>query len=587
MGWMQILTMKKGMTMKNVVFLFTVSMIFAWVVEATGNGLKLWTEPPKKLVYCGWDSPNTRYLRDNIREIEKMPYDGLRIMVEAWGEKDGKRTLAHDYTIYQNWTWRYEWFMKAVEDIKATKFEKFTENFISTTTVGNIDWFDDEAWRAVCNNFGIMAKIAREVSFKGLIFDPEAYSNQWRYSGKNGRTYEETSLKARQRGREFIKAICKEYPNIKIFSFFWFSCMQSIATSPDPHMAGAGSVYGLFLPFTNGVYDEISPGAVIIDGWEGGYGCRNLSDYHKIVYDYKKSSMLLTAPENIEKMRRQTQLGVATYLDAYIKTDIYGILKDNPGMSQCEVLTRNLGYALETSDEYAWTWSEHKWWPVKFRWGFMDAAIKKSGIGELWADAIPGIAEAIEKARDINAYLGTKAKSGDMTNLVKNGGFEIAGKSIGSIDNPPDCEMSILSGWEMWQKKKISSGNFGKEQGDSVAYHGTSAAVAKNMNEGCILQSIPAEAGKRYQVKALCQNNGTGMAQLYIAWRGASGKWMAIGQNVTVPFGRQLGNGWVEAKYIVRVPEKASYLVVELFVKNQTKETDKCYFDQVEVYKVD
>jgi hypothetical protein len=47
----------------------------------------------KKLIYFGWGNPETQYVREHWRDMEKMPFDGTGIIVavdrQAW--QQGKR----------------------------------------------------------------------------------------------------------------------------------------------------------------------------------------------------------------------------------------------------------------------------------------------------------------------------------------------------------------------------------------------------------------------------------------------------------------------------------------------------------------
>ena len=65
-------------------------------------------------------------------------------------------------------------------DLKAAKWRAFTDNFLpvalSSGYAAQLNWFDDERWRIIVNNFGVVAQIAAEGGVKGLIIDPEDYS---------------------------------------------------------------------------------------------------------------------------------------------------------------------------------------------------------------------------------------------------------------------------------------------------------------------------------------------------------------------------------------------------------------------------
>src|SRR5438034_10488922 len=102
---------------------------------------------PKKLIEFGWDEPGTHFLREHIREMEKTPFDAcvfhvqhkipngpeINVTWDAWGTR----------------TFTAAELKPAFDDLRATKPERFTHNFLRfNTTPGNVDWFDD--FSAIC-----------------------------------------------------------------------------------------------------------------------------------------------------------------------------------------------------------------------------------------------------------------------------------------------------------------------------------------------------------------------------------------------------------------------------------------------------
>src|SRR5207237_9718993 len=116
---------------------------------------------PTKLIELGWDEPDTAFMRQHIAEMEKRPFDGtvfeiaagkLRFINEAWGTR--KFTEAE--------------LAQSLEDLKATNFRRFTENFLRfDVTPGDIDWFDD--FGAIIEDARIAAKIARAGKARGIL----------------------------------------------------------------------------------------------------------------------------------------------------------------------------------------------------------------------------------------------------------------------------------------------------------------------------------------------------------------------------------------------------------------------------------
>src|SRR5436190_9762189 len=176
----------------------------------------------KKLIEWGWDEPDTKFMRENIEKMEQFPFDGLvfhatsgkgdNLAWEVWGSKK----FAPDD------------FKQAVDDLKATKFNRFTDRFLRVNvTPAKVDWFDDEAWASVVNNFGVAAHVAKEGRCKGFMFDTEQYEgitvfDYRKQKDKGQKTFAEYQAKVRQRGREWAKAVNKQYPDITILMTFGY-----------------------------------------------------------------------------------------------------------------------------------------------------------------------------------------------------------------------------------------------------------------------------------------------------------------------------------------------------------------------------
>ena len=95
----------------------------------------------KKLIHHGWGIPDTHYLREHIREMEKDPFDGVTIRVK------GKRPdgiMVSGYYTFTKERWEESWFDQAFEDLQVVKFDKFTDNSVDLeATPGELDWFND------------------------------------------------------------------------------------------------------------------------------------------------------------------------------------------------------------------------------------------------------------------------------------------------------------------------------------------------------------------------------------------------------------------------------------------------------------
>src|SRR5262245_28714489 len=81
----------------------------------------------KKIINYGQDPPNTAYVRAHIQEMEERPYDGIVIGIS----KEREPKLAGDcigYHVFSRERFDVKDYQHAIEDLRATKFKKFTDN---------------------------------------------------------------------------------------------------------------------------------------------------------------------------------------------------------------------------------------------------------------------------------------------------------------------------------------------------------------------------------------------------------------------------------------------------------------------------
>ena len=566
---------------------------------------QLWKEPPKKLIHIGWCSPNTKTMHQNAETITKAlrAYDGLLIKLHAEGIRNDKAVTIPGKYFLDNFKWKWEWLQPALIDVKATDFKQLKYNFIHTMFNGGISWFDDEAWGNVCNNFGLIARFCKEAGFVGFAIDTEDYSyigtgyeSVMLFNSKisSGHSYAETYIKTRERGKQWIEAIQKEFPNIKILPYFWFSALNgTLSAGLDPYQAGKTEYYGMLLPFINGVYDGIKGKAIIIDGWEKAYRYATSDDYYRGQALYYKNSKRLISPENIDKMRKHSQLGMSIYLNAYLSKNPnaadYEILKRNPGETPLEILTNNVRNALTATDEYVWTWDERKWWPtamVKWQENAMEKGYSKNQ--HEWEKALPGITEAMIKGKmgkkdEELTNARDKIKGYQLKNLCRNSSFTITGKNNETEKLPPDCVLSTIPNWLFWQDK-VSKG---KAYISKDGFADQSCVALKNINgSGCLLQPNSVLPGEQYYVAAKMKNVGFGTPTFSVQWQNNKGAWCSRSSNVYSIFNQDMGNKWKKTECVVTVPKEANIIVILPGVRYQFNVNDVIYFDDFELYSL-
>lgn len=351
--------------------------------------------PKKKLIEYGWDVPYTDFVRRNIRQMEKFPFDGIVLRFKGgW-----KASPAH---IFRKGVADPKEYAEDLENLKATKFNKFTDNFVLVwgTREKDWDWFNDNDWKSAERNIRLIASVAKAGGLVGICFDPEPYNgNPWHYpSLPNAKTksFEDYWKRVRECGARFIRAIQSEFPNARILTFFQISILPDIVDIPDPkermeRLSQHG--YGLLPAFLNGILDAGNPNVIIIDGNEPAYYYRDRMDYLQAYHLMRQRALSLIAPENRRKYATQVQAGFALYMDYY-----FGLVPEEyewgrlshflTPEERARWFEHNVYYALYTTDEYVWCYSERMDW-----WGTQK--------GAPWLGLIPqGAEEAIRSAKE-------------------------------------------------------------------------------------------------------------------------------------------------------------------------------------------
>lgn len=567
--------------MKTPLAMIRVATVLATILALSGPLPAEDMRMRKKLIATGWDKPDSRRLLDHLAEIEKQPFDG--VVIEVTGTKpDGK--LCPIRPTFSGEKWEREWFQPAVDQLKACKFQRLTDNFITLgANPGNVDWFDDAGWNRIVEHWRIAAQIAKQSGFKGILFDPEPYTPphaQFSYNAQPARDrhrFNEYHAKARQRGRQIMEAVVAEYPDITIFCYFLNSiCMQTTGR-PDPRLALASHPYGLLPPMLDGWLDVVPPTVRIVDGCESAYRYNSVEEYLEAGLGMRGCCQELVSPENRANYRAQVQVSFGVYLDAYWNPKESPWYIDGLGGTRVERLRANTATALRVADEYVWVYGEKfRWWPTP------NGSVRK----EYWPEAIPGCDKALRYARDPVDYgrseIAELQEAGKLINLARNGHF--SGETAKTLQGADDKwrEGRPPAGWTSWQEEK-SRGQFTWDRKTGAKDKG--AARAAGVGGGCFLQSYPVKPGERYAVRAVTKTQGGGDGHLRIRWQTADGVWTHELLDKLV-FSDQPPTEWNELFGVVEVPAGVGRLVLLLGVRGQRSADDVLWYDDVEVYQL-
>ncbi|MBZ0159113.1 hypothetical protein [Candidatus Methylomirabilis sp.] len=342
----------------SIVALLTCGLLFLQLTAPKTSALTAWSEEggAKKLIYYGWGVRDTQYIREHWREMDQMPFDGMGITIAIDRSRpttgDGATGNLLGWHVMGTRAFSVEAFRDAIADLRAPRFMSLTDNFLpvalsASGSAADLTWFDDGRWNTIVNNFGVLARIAKQAGLKGIMLDPEDYHAAiFSYPAQRGKVdrpfaaYQEV---ARKRGRQVMTAIAAHQPKAVIFTLFGF-------TLPFSELRGGRHLeeteYGLLRAFYDGLLEAMPEGAVLIDGYEYAYPFKErrqfLEGYRRIHQDALQVSAV---PEEYQK---KVKAGFGLMLD-------YG---SRPDYRTPQALRQALTYAMEISDGYVWLYSQ-------------------------------------------------------------------------------------------------------------------------------------------------------------------------------------------------------------------------------------
>lgn len=370
----------------------------------------------KKLIEYGWDAPTAEFFRQHIKQMEKSPFDGIIIKLDA-GKKVFKKTSYPETAFIQN-----------RKDLAATTTSKLTNNFVLmwSTMEKGWDWFSDTDWTTAESNIRNFAKTAKVAGFKGIALDPETYGESpWYYKDQlqhDSKTFEEYQQQVRKRGAQFMRILQTTQPHMEVFTLGLLSWMKGLlAETTDPIKLQSRLVnddYGLWPAFVNGMLDAVQSDSDIIDGHEQAYYLYRAAWFDRIREIIRKDARVLVDKVNQAKYDRHVKIGQAVYVDLVLdlfekptnstNNNWYGVrmphfLSPN---QRLKLLEHNTYHGLRTADQYVWIRSENMdWWQNRIPKGAEDAirrAKAKIQKGEsLQFNIDSAIDKALNKCREI------------------------------------------------------------------------------------------------------------------------------------------------------------------------------------------
>lgn len=342
----------------------------------------------KKLIEFGWDEPTTEFMRKNIAEMEKTPFDGV-VFVAEWKNPTGPG--GGDGFMWDCWSKRIftiEELQPAIDNLKATKFTKFKYNFLRIDTTPSKAQWDKEDWfgdfSAILANSKLAGRVAKEGGQKGILFDIEQYTAPiFAYREQREaktKSYEEYAAQVRKRGKEVMEAFQEGYGDgLTVFLTFGYCLPWGETQGGKKQLADVG--YGMLAPFCDGLVEGIHGKTVLVDGHEYSYHYRDVAQYDKA---YKAMSQdLLVIVKDPDKYKKVMSLGFGVWMDDNWRKHGWDVNDVSKNYFTPEVFESIVRKALDTSDEYVWIYNEKpRWWsdnggPVDLPAAY-DAALRRA-----------------------------------------------------------------------------------------------------------------------------------------------------------------------------------------------------------------
>ncbi len=565
----------------------------------------------KKLILVCNDAPTTAQYRRDLTSMKNTPVQGTTIWVQAKGDLPPGMNLTPFRTAFSRIPWKRSWFTHAIDDLQAVKNQKtpLTDNFLRLDTQpGDVDWFDDAGWDAIVEHFGIAAWVAKQGGVKGIAFDAEPYTKPFKPFDYKAQpeaakhSFEDYLIKARQRGRQSMRAMKAEFPDATILTFFMASYFveSNLFNGPsiprpgiDPKRALFLHNYGLYLAYLTGWLDEIPPKMNLVDGNEHAYDYSDPDSFFKIAQRIKSEGVTLFPPEVREKYRQQVHVGAGIYLDAHGHGMTLLEYEKKPANST--TLERNIAGAVNSVDEYVWLYGEQgRYWPEPkelIEW-------PQKEVVPLWDTRIPGFTQALRRGQAQKlprptakpaphlpspSLDGPRRLAAGKPNLLKNGDF-VAGPPAGKELLPGVSsdwgDIGAPSGWSYWQEE-LSKGRFDWDAAKK-------AARVRGVRSGSYLQTIEVKPGESYLLRARCTTLGTGLATISIGFKTPGGAaWLPPATQFKTIQPTLAGSGGETFELTARVPESAGVLVVLLNNYGQPTERDTLWWSSAELRRID
>ena len=286
------------------------------------------------------------YVRDHFAHIETLPFDGLVLTtVSGSNLMNGNPRSAAEMA-------------REFAPVRGLPFAQMKHNFAWVNVDRPADFYGD--WSVTIQNFRTFARVLRDSGIKGIFFDNEEYRGRlFNFPDDCAeplRSLDEYREQARRRGREIMRAMKEEYPDIVFLVLH--GPYSSFADTPAVVRRGQTDpeVEELRGPFSIGLMEGMESRGRFVDGGEV-YAYRTAEDF-QLSYDYRKYALgsdEVNCPFIPEALRSVWPLKL------HVSFGVYNLPFDGEKMDPA-LLRITLERALSRCDNYVWLYFEEGNW---------------------------------------------------------------------------------------------------------------------------------------------------------------------------------------------------------------------------------
>ena len=524
----------------------------------------------KKIVSFAWEWEKTgpAMLGELQPQIYAAGLDGVGVNFEF---KQGGKTYSSGDGICTA-PWDYEAMRPvAAEYRKVLGKPGLTDCFLTSFYVPKkrFGWNDDASWARLRDNMRLAARFAKESGCVGLRIDHEDYPRQRQFDWLPGDPpMEELEKIVRRRGYEVFSVVFEEFPDAKLF-FFWFRTEHArhFNGAEDP-LRSLRDARKLWAFFANGIIASLPPGARIYDGNECSYEYKSEHFEYLVQANAIRQMDGFAYPENQAKYRAQVFPSTSLFLEMYCRTNSATQWYRPPfAGSRLGMFRRDLRQALDSVDEYIWTWSSQHPYARRTIGPTVDSWNRKIWSNKTFDELMPGFNRAIVAIKNPGRFMREvypemMAGANAPTNLVPKG-------------------FSPKSNWQETQTDR-KPGTFTRD--DEVFCTAAPSVRIEGVAKGCLLASVAdVKAGEIYAVRVRTKVESGGV-HANVKWQ-LGGKWRHFEPVSALTFGDPDERGWRTGATAVVVPENVDQLVLLFQVVQNPGE--RCWADDAEIVRVE